>query len=302
MSTVPNNQEKHVWLQARRGLITASRVAALLSPLSFSTPLEVWREMKGLDAPLDKTAERFFARRSGMERVIREDYEFDVGTIMWEPYRIYQANDWGGATLDGWFVRNGRPVVFEAKTTKDKPSWDDGEPSGVWSHVSVLRIPMRDGPDYTVTSQVPVPYYFQVQWQMLHASMQDAVIVAAMGGRFDWIKSFHIARDDTVIDFMLDVASAWYQTHFIGNTPPPPSTLAEAKWIYPQAKRKIIVMDDMIEEVFNDLMCAREVSKMNDALKAKICAFMGEHEELQDRRGNTVATWKGGNGRRFLVK
>lgn len=298
-----NNQEKTDWLESRRGLITASKVAALLSPLSFSTPLDVWRSIKGLDTPHDKATERFFARRSGMERVIREDYELDVGPITWEPFRVYQANEWGGATLDGWFIRDGGPpVIFEAKTTKDKPSWDDGEPSGVWSDVSMLRIPMRGGTDIIVTSPVPVPYYFQVQWQMYHAEMQEAVIVAAMGGRFDWIKSFHITRNDDVIDYMLDVASAWYQTHIIGNTPPAPSTLAEAKWIYPQATRKIIVMDDVIEEAFDNLLGAREASKMEDALKARICTYMGECEELQDRRGKTVATWKGGNGRRFLVK
>ena len=295
-------QERKNWLEARRGLITASRVAALLSPLAFSTPLEVWREMKGVAPPRDAATERFFSRRGGLERMLREDYECDVGPIEWEPYRIYQQNEWGGATLDGFFVRDGQPVIFEAKTTKDKPSWDEDEPSGVWSGISSLKIPIDGSPDYALALPVPVPYYFQVQWQMFHAGMQSAVVVAAMGGRFDWVKTFDIPRDDVVIEYMVDVARWWYEKHIIGNTPPAPSTVAEAKWIYPQATRKIVTMNDEIEEAFNNLLAAREASKMEDALKGSICAYMGEHEELQDRRGRVVATWKGGNGRRFMIK
>lgn len=283
------------WLEARRKIIGASDVPAILGVSPFRrTPLHVYLDKIGLaeDDGAGEENEAFYWGHA-LEAPIRKRYSEVTKRTLADTgeFTITHNSDlpeWCAATLDGSIVEaDGKvtPAPLELKTIGGNPR-------------AVLADWRDHGP--------PLAYAVQVQYQMLVTGASWASIAALIAGqRFVYAD---LERNDTLLKMILLKCEMFWRRVQQRNPPEPtgPDERVALKQLYQQETPGVaIALPERFVEVDARRRDAIERAKAADIERATcdniIMASMGE-AEVATLPDGTVYTWKSRETKGYEVK
>lgn len=274
------------WLEARRQVITATDIGAILGLNPYKSRTDLWLEKNGLTADKEETGAMWLGR--AFEDVCAKWWSERMGRKVCSHGSLV-ISDCGrfGATPDYTVETDDVQELLEAKTT-------------------VLRSAQGIGfdPYQQGTDRVPESYVLQCQWQMFLTETQVChLALLVLDVRELWV--YEIRRCEDLIAKCVRAAEEFLELlkgdmpEITGDHPRDLKTLAE---LYPEDEGEPIHATDedealiaRFEMAVSDLKRA-EVNK--DALEAQIKARMGESPALLFGDGyKQKLTWKAQAGR-----
>ena len=250
----------------RSSYIGGPGMAAIMGVSPYQTPLAAWMQFTGRAAPVEVND----AMRSGMrlERAVLD----------------YAAEELQMPVLPGPFVRHVTlPLaghldgvtesgdVVEAKTARVRSAW--GEPG---------------------SSDVPPAYAAQA---LHYLGLVPAARVCWIPVLFSGLEfqMFRIERDDQLIEQMRNLAWRWWQDYILTDTPPPPTTGADAVLLFPRDAGKIVIADDATAEAVAKLRSVRgllrDLNTQEEELESRIKLAMADAATLMVN-GESAVSWK----------
>jgi len=194
IDVLPTAEEKRAaWLEARRGAIGASEVAAIIGVSPWATPWEVWAEKRGLLESFDNPAT---SAGRALEPVVLDYAEKNLGELV-RDVRVKHHSLPLASTCDARVLSTGCPV--EAKTTGIT-----GPIVGDWGD--------------ELTDQIPDYYLVQVHAQLMCTGTDLAYLFALLPGR--GFCEFRIESNETFNEHVGNILSDWWEHHIVqGNEP-----------------------------------------------------------------------------------
>lgn len=181
-----NNEE---WLEARKGLVTSTDVAALMGDSSYKTHRELWIE-KHEETANQITENEKMKWGQRLEAVVAHNIAADHGID------IVKCNDFSvdqdlrlGCSFD-YIATGEHPAIFEVKTTGEwayKKSWQGKVPKHIW---------------------------WQVQTQMLLSGFNKAYVAVLVGGQESHL--FAIDADKDAHNSIINAVETFWKS----NCPP----------------------------------------------------------------------------------
>ncbi len=247
------------WLAERRKGIGSSDAAVVAGLSKWSTPYKLYLEKRGeiegddiSEKPwieygeiMEEPIARKFARRHPEWRVQRSNF-----ILQHRDYPFMLAN------LDREVFRPGlEPAVLEIKTSRSSDGWGD------------------DG-----SSQIPDPYYIQVQHQLAVTGRRIAYVAAQIGG--DWPpREYVIERNDEDIANLITVEIDFWQRVEQG-VPPDPSTAEDVVARWPKVKGVVKEATPEIATLIERYQELGAGESEREEIKRQIILFLGEADVL----------------------
>lgn len=262
------------WLKLRQKGIGGSDVPAILGLSKYKTPLQVYNE-KVSEFPIQKDESPRMKAGKKLEATIAEWWSEEYGFRIQQDnkVRIHKDIPFFLANIDRLILSTGHDRgtgILECKNTNGwafKQWQDDG---------------------------LPVDFYAQVQHYFNVLGHSWGAVAVLVDG---WdLKSIDIQPDEEFIKMMTDQLVSFWQDHVEKRIPPPPSTEAELKQLFPKADPGKVLeatpeTADLVE-VRIGLKAALKLTEEKLAeTEARIKATMGDAEILE-YRGERLATWK----------
>lgn len=187
--------DREAWLEARRQVITATDISAILGMNPYKSPAEVWQDKKGLKADREPNAAMEWGNR--LEAVIAQKWSEENPGIPMAPGEFVRDADRPlGCTPD--FLA-GADILLEVKTASEIVGRREfGEP----------------GSDF-----VPRQYWLQCQFQLARTGRSICILAVLIGGR-DY-REYRIPADPAIQAEMDRRAVEWWQTYVENDCPPP---------------------------------------------------------------------------------
>lgn len=260
------------WLEARRGGIGGSDVAAVVGANPWRTPLEVWLDKTGQMPREGKTNERMgWGHR--LEPVIREHYAAQrqrtwvdevPGVLAHPSVTIAQAS------LDGLVNAESGQWGLEVKTTGQ--TWD----------------------------RPPDMYLLQVTWYMAVTGLPKFDIAVLSRGQE--YSEFTVERDDRLCDDLLGYADEWWTQHVVAGTMPDPDLVRDRDllarlWTPDVAADPVVIPDDLAARLRDSKATANAAKTDYEVACAEVQALMREAVAAVDEAGDRIATWNPTKGR-----
>ena len=276
------------WLTWRKKGIGGSDVSALLGLNPWRSPLALYYDKVGenedeeesIAMQLGKELEPFLRQKFEKWMLKNEGLTVEVEE---EPFMMQHPEyEWALANIDGKFEHPEKGLCgLELKTTNEfaKNLWEDDE--------------------------LPVYYYFQIQWYMGVTGIETFYVGYLIGNRkFD---AKEIPRNDEVIAEMFRQAKDFWHDHVLAETPPAPIGLGSdtdtLKKLYPEEDGQVVELHEYQDkrDKYKKLMKQKaELEKEIEAIKQQFMAAMGESEVAIV--GDRKVTWKTVSRKGFTVK
>jgi len=252
------------WLEARRGGIGGSDIAAILGLSPWTSPLAVWHaKMSGDSGPANDAME--WGHR--LEAPVAERYaeghpEYTVTGP--REMKFHPEYPRAFASVDGLLLNpdDQTPVgLLEVKTT-----------SQLWS-------------------EVPLYYQAQVQWYMgIYGLPFCDVAVLAQGRHYS---EFRVPFDERWFKVAVISAETWWERHIVGGEVPPARAVDNGAKFWPAEDKEQSV--EVPEELAHRLAVARrrykEAEELKDAAEAELKLAMGPAARARTASGAQVASW-----------
>lgn len=256
------------WLEARRGGIGGSDVAAIMGVSKWRTPLDVYLEKIGESAGQPENEAMRWGKR--LEPVVIAAFEEEAHVQVERVNGILkcEARPWMLATIDG-YTDDPRAIV-EAKTARTADGWGDAG-----------------------TADIPLPYYLQVQHYLCVTGDTLAYVPVLIGGQD--FRVYEIDADQTLHQQLIEIEEAFW-CRVQRRDPPEPRTAAEAMrlWRTPEPG-KVVAADDDTRGLVALLAAIRAEAAVLEAseseVKAKLMRAMGDAEAIMDG-DRPIVTWK----------
>ena len=226
--------------------ITASRVGAIMGASTYDSPTSIWHQLAGLverdvsppsDAQFRGTMMEPYVLAWAWERR-HPDWRKEAGETTWTRDDLSFP---AAANTDSHGVKDdGTPVIVEAKTV----SWQS--PLDQWG---------EEG-----TDEVPLDYWFQVQYQMLVSGIHEARIERC-GPGVDEHKEY-VVRYDPTIGAALRQRLADFYTSVLAGIPPEPDGHTATVVTYKRACTE--VEDNTVWEVDPALVAALDKARADE--------------------------------------
>lgn len=224
---VCSSDDQAEWLKARRKLVTATDVPALLGISPYGSPLSVYAEK--IDDSEPEPEEREIWRWGHLlEPVIVQQTALEIGQkigreLHWEiDHALYRSpkTEILAATPDSWIGAK-RFVPAECKNRMRAEDWKQGPP------------------DYVLV---------QVQTQIAVLDAPGAYLAALFfGSKLQW---WRVDRDDELIDRIRDAAEDFWEKRVLKRVPPPAdgtiateATRRALQRLYPKDSGQELVLD-----------------------------------------------------------
>ena len=275
------NMTREEWLASRRNGIGGSDASAILGVNPYSSPLKVYMDKIGKGVEEEENE----AMRQGtdLEPYVAERFMAETGLKVKKCNRILQHPDypWMLANIDRQIV--GMNAGLECKTTSpySKFKFDEGEIN---------------------------PHYY---WQCMHymavtGAEKWYVAVLVLGKAFH---VFEIARDEDVIQTLIEAEREFWEEHVVPKVPPLP-TGSEADGealnaLYPEAEVEDAAMDlggldDLLNLRAMKVAYRDEQQAQIDAIDQQIKAAIGTFERGVSE--NWTVRWSNTESRRVDTK
>lgn len=205
------------WLEARKGYLGGTDIAAIIGQNKYKTPYDVYAE-KVLGERSE--AGRKAAAGTALEPLVRQWYQEETGTTIHqlrEPV-FHPVHPMLAANIDG--VIEG-VCVIEIKTY-------DFSSSSSWGEAN--------------TDQVPIHYWCQAQWYTGIIRLPYCIIVALDRGTMEY-QLYRVDHSPVVFTQLVDAALTFWNDHVAIKSPPPLEARDASRIIelYPEAEPTILV-------------------------------------------------------------
>lgn len=142
---------------------------------------------------------------------------------------------------------------------------------------------------------IPDEVRVQVQWQMIATKTRCAHVVALIGTE---ARFYDVEHDEELAAALLDLCEKFYRKHVVGKLAPEidgsESSARMVRSMFRKATAGIVAAPPEAEALVREYLAAQQnettASERFEAVKAQLCALIGEHEGLQG--GEWLATWK----------
>ncbi len=252
--------------QARRGLITGSRIAKLAGVSRFGGPFACFMEMTAEQMPEGETE----AQRRGklLEPVVIEWWHSNNRS--WLPSLLTgkllkHENGWAACTPDAVFLKEELTRVIEAKTA-----------SG----------PVVDQFGAEGTDEIPFEYICQTQWEMGVTGIERCDVPVLLSDRFAGFvfRNYVVRFDQDLWGRLLEIGERFMVDHVRPNRPPPPDNPDEQAELlarqFPKVQRP-----QPVEADAQLSLKGQELSKV----RAELAAL----EERKKALSNEIKDWLG---------
>ena len=247
-------------------IVTASKVAAILGLSPWDSPRATWHLMRGELDPKPET--RPMRRGNMLENAILDWWLADNPEwveVARQPQ--HSIDDWCAATpdMEVRHVETGEAMLVDAKTTGDDGDWIDGEP-----------------PTYYVASSM---------WQMAMAPHIERVCLAALFGRPFDLRSYYVARDDALIEAVIDRCRTFYESLTDDDAAP---ALTDMPCEYDTVRKVHAAIDKgetvtLPADLAAEFAAAYHAEKSLPAIKARVLEAMGRAQYGTDENGRPIA-------------
>lgn len=274
----------------RKSGIGGTDISAILGMNPWRTAVDVWAEKVGL-APTDggrQASERMewglrfedaIARRYAETRGVKLRKFNSALRDPKEPFIMGHIDRAVGAegTQPFWRAKDGvmtgASAILEIKTASESALQEWGEPG---------------------TDQIPRHYWLQVQWYLGITKVERGDVAVLFGGQR--YREYVVAYDDALFRDVRAFASRWWNTHVVGNTPPPPSTGRDVAVLFPKDAGTSVVasqeIDALVSEALEYKAKIEELTAKYDSAVDKIKVYMEAGSELVASDGRLLATWR----------
>lgn len=206
------------------GMLGASEAAAALGIDKYTSPLTVWKRLRGLPTDearspaLDEAAEWGQA----LEPVVRGKYALKVQRGLVVPVNSTVKDGWLRCTPDGFVMKEGTSVVGVMDDERDRrsPGYVAGNAEGLYQGKTAsawLRDEWEGG--------IPAKYEVQVRVEMAVTDLPWCDVCCLLGGQ-RFIGPVRIERDMAIEDRILTDLRAFWQMVKDGREPSPDHTAA----------------------------------------------------------------------------
>lgn len=243
--------------------IGGSQIAAVLGLNPYKSPLQQWRELKGVEKPEPTAAmRRGMVAEAFIQNFYQSEHKVEYAFVQHQMQRGAARGTFDALTKDG--------VLIDFKSSA------------------------------LCKESVPTAYRMQLIWYAGLAKMEGLEVkslrLIAADGFFN-MYIHELPYDDELFQLMDTKAGEWYDRHIIHGIEPEPTVKEKAEMLQSVVSTGIKVTDDeVIKSKIQDLREYKEkvagITKKIEALEAEIKAEIGEAEGLADQYGNLLVTWK----------
>lgn len=240
--------------------IGGSDVGAILGVNPWTSPLQVWRRIVGLDPPQPDNPS--MAEGRAMEPVILREYEEDQGCRVLRP--PMGGDGWRRWSPDGIAIfPSGESRIVEAK----------------WSSRGL--------------PEVPASYWLQVQWYMHHLELERADLAVREPGRRTRVVS--VEYDAGTMREVVTAVEAWYERHVLGGEPPEPAGADERVAVALSRVRDrgvVLRPDQALDAQVREMLAAREhVRELEARVKEAEAALLEAMAAVGAVRVESLSGW-----------
>lgn len=243
------------------GMLGASEAAAALGLDKYTSPLTVWKRLRGLPTDevrspaLDEAAEWGQA----LEPVVRGKYALAESRCVVVPRSSRMLEGWLRCTPDG-LVMPRHVGPYGTYDENDRAMSEDGGPEGLYQGKTAsawLRDEWEGG--------IPAKYEIQVRVEMAVTDLPWCDVCCLLGGQ-RFIGPVRIERDLELESRILDGLKAFWSLVQSGREPSPDSSAAWHRHVSEMMRpsKVVITADDELRELVKFWMDHKRKSKMAD--------------------------------------
>ncbi len=265
----------------RTTFIGGSDAAAILGVSPWKTPVDLYLEKLGINAPepISPAKARAFKRGKRLEPVVLEmvadkleEMGHDVQVI--ETNKIYKDEEYPflECEIDAEFIVDGEHINSDMKTVHGFAASEWGEEG---------------------TDQMPV-YYAAQFMHGLSITKRNKCLVAALIG-YDDVAVYWLHRDDETIQAMRDKSVKFWLEHVQKQIPPDPKVFEDIKHLFPIDRGSEIEATNELVMAVSTLRSVKAQKKALEAeekaLKFAIASYIGE-DAILTFDNKPIATYK----------
>jgi predicted phage-related endonuclease len=269
------NDDREGWLAERRNFVNASEIAIVCGEAGYGSLAELYAEKKGLRPPrIDSGILKRgrWGESAVFEALTEERPEWEIRRAK---IHVRDTERRLACTPDGFAIAPGYEGIgiVQAKVISRsifRTRWLDDFDDGLYS-----------------TATPPISYRMQVLTEEMLNETKWGILAVLINSEFDWtLRLFEIERDPVLEDRIQYHAAAFFRDYLDpGIMPPfePQRDEALVRALYPkddgseidltQDNRALTLVEDFIQ---TQAACKR-MQKQERALKAELCAKLGEH-------------------------
>ena len=265
------------WLAQRTG-IGASEVGIILGVNRWTTPYQLWRRKKGIDAETPMNPSMIAGLM--LEDAVSHFFELETG------HKVIKAS-----AGDIIYVH---PEKDYLRVTPDRTYWVDE--NGVKNEENKGVLECKTSQMEIDKDSIPQQYYCQVQYQMGVMQKEHAALAWLTRGRdFGYT---YIDFDPDFFAYMVEKVDEFWNRYIIGDEIPEAQTSDDVVTRYPTAASdKSIEVGEEMYSLYSELKEVRRqrllLEKQEDGLVDKMKVACGDAEAMT-YCGSTLATWKQG--------
>lgn len=198
---LPPDADETTWLAARTKGVGASEVAAVLGESKWQSPYGLWAAKTGKVAAEPRTAAQ--ARGIDREAEVAEMFADRHPEYAVENVGLVQHRDrpWELATPDRLLLdaaHDDGDGLLEVKTAGSRSGW--GSPG---------------------SSEIPVEYVMQCQWQMAVTGLPFVAVAALFVDGWEGYREYQVDRDEDVIAYLREQVEQFWTDHILADAAPP---------------------------------------------------------------------------------
>jgi len=275
------------WLKGRSSYIGGSELATIMGLNKYQSPYQLWLLKTGREQPMSDNKHTLSGRF--LEDGIARYWEHETGN------KIIEAS-----ANDNVYIHN--LYDFLRGTPDRRFFW--GEDRSL-NNRAVLEV--KTTMKIIDHNDIPMGWFIQPNYYTGLIGYNKFVIVwfEFMTKELKWQE---YDFDQELFDISTQEAVDFWNNHIVTDVPPPMSTVADAKILYPESKEgKVIVASDEVIELYSQAInLNREMrerkNKYND-IADRIKMIMKDSEKLVTQNLDTLFTYKTtSRGRTLLIK
>lgn len=272
------------WLELRKSGIGSSEIGIIARVSRFKTPVELYKQKRGLLAPEPETD----IMRAGhdWEPWIAARYAAATGDVM-DPR---SEGDWIAMDVEKPYMR----------VSPDRIFWDKRIPAADRTYANAYIVECKNTRLGVTREDYPKSWFFQVQYQMGVMGIRKAVIAWFSEQpvlHFDYVEVNFNPVIFAEIERM--ITDFWVNHVQAGVKPEEPMTNEDASYLWPEASETVSVATEEIRHMcieYNQLTSQKSAAeKKLDEIKLKVKTFMRDAVSLKTEDGKVLATWSNCN-------
>lgn len=241
MPNIIECKDRAEWLEARRGGIGASDVAAILGECPYRSAMDVY-ESKVTEATDEDFVERFYWGHA-MEGPIADRFKADP------PQELIDRHPYFTLVDPGEFTINVSDAYDFMRCTQDRSIESTMQPVGNLQIKNAGQYVAKDWED-----GIPLNYRIQVQYEMYVLGLRWSYVAVLIGG--NQYKCFYEERNDNFIAAMLPKLELFWA--FVQDMKEPPVDDSEActkalTRLHPDDNGETIALDAVFADCFDEI-------------------------------------------------